>query len=112
MEDNFNDFPPFVPIGQQDLVTLPAYAGTIRGIKSIQRGSLAFAAGSDATKSATIIAVDMAKSEVRFLGQSTDSLTLAGSLVRIVLADTTTITGTRGTNNGNTTVQFEVTEWA
>ena len=111
MEDNFNDFPPFVPIGQQDLVTLPAYAGTIRGIKSIQRGTIDLSTGASGT--ATITAVDMSKTELRFLGARCGSTADSGiTAIVIGLMNSTTVVASRDASGVAAVAGFEVTEWA
>ena len=80
------------------------------GIKSIQRGVIAFAAG-DTSKTATVSAVNVAKSELRFLGTmpASDFPTIMGG---IQLTNSTTITATR--KYGPTylsDVAWELTEW-
>lgn len=70
------------------------------GIKSIQRGTISVAASSSAT--ATITAVNTAKTELRYLGSEVNS-------ARIALTNSTTVTAT---NAGGATVVvgFEITE--
>ena len=70
------------------------------GIKSIQRGTISVTAGSSAT--ATITAVNTAKTELRYLGAEVNA-------ARIALTNSTTVTAT---NAGVATVVvgFEVTE--
>ena len=70
------------------------------GIKSIQRGTISVASGSSAT--ATITAVNTAKTELRYLGAEVAS-------ARIALTNSTTVTATNG-SGATVVVGFEITE--
>jgi hypothetical protein len=73
-----------------------------RGIINITGGNL--------TATATITAVDTAKTELRYLGCATE---VAGTDAHIYLTNTTTITATRKSNGGglNTAVSYEFVEY-
>lgn len=79
-------------------------------IKSIQRGTISLQP-SDAAKTATVSAVDVAKSELRFLGVRGET-DLPHSLVTLVLTNPTTITATRSKSGTYpVAVSWELTEW-
>lgn len=79
-------------------------------IKSIQRGTISFQS-QDGSKTATVSAVNVAKSELRFLGVRGD-IDLPHSLVTLVLTNPTTITATRSKSGTYpVTVSWELTEW-
>ncbi len=92
-----------------DLETLVAAEPIGMTIKSIQRGTIALA-GAATTGTATITAVDTTKTELRFLGQSAGG---GGDqhTAWITLTNSTTITATRVTASGTTTVSWELTEY-
>lgn len=77
-------------------------------IKSIQRGVMTIHGTSTAT--ATITAVDPAKTEVRFLGWriARDDNTMSPYLE---LQDATTLRGVRDAGYDNVWLSYEVTEW-
>ena len=81
-------------------------------IKDIQRGTISITAG-NVTATATITAVDVTKTELRYLGFWTNSATvLTGIFANIVLTNSTTITATRnGAAAGDAIVSWELTEW-
>lgn len=82
------------------------------GIKSIQRGTLAFGALAS-TVTATITAVDLAHSVLSTTGTAIVSATEADvdfMLVSVALTDSTTVTGTRR-NPGGVTRQMLSAEW-
>lgn len=83
-------------------------------IKSIQRGTITIFNGGagTATGTATITAVVMAKTELRLLGWTCNSVSGQDS-PRIELTSTTTITATRTTNNNTmvNVVSWELTEY-
>jgi hypothetical protein len=79
-------------------------------IKSIQRGVIDL--NSVISQTATISSVVTAKTELRFLGCSTNSPdTLTQALPRIALTNATTITATRGSSSNQSVVSWELTEW-
>lgn len=92
-------------------------------IKSIQRGTVTVDTGQTATETATITAVNTAKSELRILGWSAGDNSAFGSTTtaspgtvfpRIALTNSTTVTiNTNATmgSGGNTIMSFEVTEY-
>ncbi len=77
-------------------------------IKSIQRGTLVLDHVTSGT--ATITAVDTAKSELRLLGSTTDSESVNHG-VRIKLTNSTTITGEADSSQRTNRASWEVTEW-
>ena len=81
-------------------------------LNSIQRGTVAIASGASSA-TATISAVNVAKTELRFLGGSGTS---GGSIMgtpRIELTDSTTITVTiPSTADLTLTISWELTEWS
>ena len=85
------------------------------GIKSIQRGTISLFAGSGSA-TASISAVDTAKSFVNFLGfnvpgASTEPFDLS-AMVRLTLTNSTTVTATHSSGADYTvTVGFEVIEF-
>ena len=82
-------------------------------IKAIQRGVISIAvSGTSAT--ATITAVDMAKTELRFLGGSGyDASGTIAAVPRVVLTNTTTVTATLQNANAAAilNVSWELTEY-
>ena len=81
-----------------------------RAIKSIQRGTISITSATSAT--ATVTAVDTAKTELRLLGYSVNNVGSQQHVPRLALTNTTTITATRDTNSGDiTVVSFELTEY-
>ena len=90
------------------------------GIKSIQRGKISIAP-TQATGTATITAVNPAKSELRLLGVAGLTTTTGDytgnslSQGMVVLTNSTTVTATLGryqaAGYGNAEVSWELTEW-
>jgi hypothetical protein len=84
-------------------------------IRTIQRGTITMT-GTNTTGTATISAVDTAKSSLRNLGFSTNTVITPATDydgVRLALTNTTTVTATRGAGNISAavvTAQFEVVE--
>lgn len=86
-------------------------AGGGATIKAIQRGTISIPSGSTSA-TATITAVDMSKTELRFLGGSTYDSAPASFIPRVVLTNTTTITATiSGTGLVNCVTSWELTEY-
>lgn len=88
-----------------------------RAIKSTQRGVIAFGAGVK-TVTATITAVNTAKTQLRILGGTSSSggTGISSATMRVVLTNATTLTGDReagGDSSGNTSgsVAWELTEY-
>ena len=81
-------------------------------IKAIQRGTITIASGATSA-TATISSVNMAKTEVRFLGGSGPNSEKTITVVpRIVLTNSTTITATvQETSWNGVTISWELTEW-
>lgn len=75
-------------------------------VKSIQRGTIAFS-GSNSGATATISAVNTAKSELRLLGNARDN----SFACYLQITNTTTIDATRIGNSGVSTVSWELTEF-
>lgn len=94
--------------------TFSQFAGGGGGatIKAIQRGVISISTG-DTSATATITAVDMAKTELRFLGGSGfDASVTIAAVPRVVLTNTTTVTATLNTNAGAIlNVSWELTEY-
>lgn len=81
-----------------------------QGIKSIQRGVITIAnAASSGT--ATVAAVNMAKTELRHDGQNSVSASQADGIATLVLTNSTTVTASRAGTSGATPVSWELTEW-
>ena len=81
-------------------------------LNSIQRGTVAIASGASSA-TVTISAVDVAKTELRFLGGSGVSGTTTLEVPRIELTDSTTITVTVLSTAASTlTISWELTEWS
>jgi hypothetical protein len=81
-------------------------------VTSVQRGTVTL---DDATDTATITAVDTARSVVHFLGTLSNST--AGqrperAFTHVVLTNATTVTVTRGDNSGQVIVSYAVVEYA
>ena len=82
---------------------------TGRAIKSVQRGVIIL---SGASGTATITAVNTAKTELRYLGMTTNSASdMTISLMRLVLTNSTTITATCNSSGGSPQVSWELTEY-
>jgi hypothetical protein len=83
-------------------------------IKSIQRGLITLAS-TDAQKSTTITAIDMTKSEIRFLGLDTSGAGAGVSFdqvfTRLWLQNSTTLWAVRNTTGPVMDVSWEITEW-
>lgn len=81
-------------------------------IKSIQRGTITIPANSTSA-TATITSVVTTKTELRFLGVTSQSTGIDTALARITLTNSTTITATRNTvsTTNNTIVSWELTEY-
>lgn len=83
------------------------------GIKSVQRGIITITAANTSV-TATISAVNTAKTELRYLGGGNYDSNLGAVFGRVVLTNSTTITASpssSGTLNGNVIVSWELTEW-
>ena len=81
-------------------------------LNSIQRGTVAIASGASSA-TVTISAVDVAKTELRFLGGSGVRGTKTLEVPRIKLTDSTTITVTIPSTAASTlTISWELTEWS
>lgn len=78
-------------------------------IKSIQRGTIAIASGTSNT--ATITSVDTAKSILFKLGEYSTETGINNVLTALALTNATTITATRGSSTGTTTVGYQVVEY-
>ena len=79
-------------------------------INSIQRGTISIT-GTNTSNTSTITSVDTTKTELRILGQSNTTGSVA-SMAYLVLANATTITATRiSSSSGTTTVSWELTEY-
>lgn len=88
----------------------------MRAIKSIQRGTITTttSGSSPTTGSATISAVNTAKTELRFLGSNTNGAgNMSDSSYRIALTNSTTVTATAAAGNDGITqnVSWELTEY-
>ena len=82
---------------------------TGRAIKSVQRGVIVLAGASG---TATITAVNTAKTELRYLGMTTNSAAdMTVSLMRLVLTNSTTITATCQSPGVSPQVSWELTEY-
>ena len=80
-------------------------------IKSIQRGLISFSAG-EGDKYGTITAVDMAKTELRYLGHVATTATDVGSAeIGMYLYSTTQVRAQRNTTTDAAAVSWELTEW-
>lgn len=77
--------------------------------KQILRGTIVVAGATSAT--ATISVANIAKCELRYLGNTGESDTNDQDMVRIVLTNTTTITATKQVATGTTTTSWELTEF-
>ena len=80
-------------------------------IKTVQRGTIALTGLS--TAAATITAVSVANTSLDSLGQTTNNTTGSNNELetRLDLTNTTTVTGTRGTNTANVTIGYQAVEW-
>lgn len=80
-------------------------------IKSVQRGTVTITTA--LTGTATITAVDVSNSVIRYLGNTTDQGTAAssGRSCRVALTNGTTVTATSGNAGNSYLVNFEVTEY-
>ena len=80
---------------------------------SIQAGTIAFLTTTDASRTATITAVDTAKSIVFHLGEQRQTTNASTGNVRVTLTDSTTVTATRGAGSSSqdTTVGYVVVEF-
>ena len=76
-------------------------------LKSIQRGTISMVGQYNGT--ATITAVDTAKTELRLLGVY--NATTINDLTQAVLTNSTTVTVTRGTVSGTSVASWELTEY-
>lgn len=92
--------------------TLSQFAG---GIKSVQRGAITITGGAGVNSAtATITAVNTAKSELRFLGMVGDNETSLSPSGRVELTNSTTVTAHRQNNTPYSRTQvlgWELTEW-
>lgn len=79
-------------------------------LKAVQRGTISIGSGA-ATATATITGVDTAKTEMDFLGFSTDATTDESGWARVELTNGTTVTSTRrGTGAFTTILSFQAVE--
>ena len=78
--------------------------------KSIQRGVLGIAAASFSA-SAAVAAVNTAKAELRFLGQTSAGTDVTGSRAHVVLTNSTTVTATKSGNSTAAEVSWELVEY-
>jgi hypothetical protein len=76
-------------------------------IRSIQRGTIVIGSGT-VTNTATISAVNTASAVVRMVGAHIDNGGSGDGFAYLVLTNSTTITATRTTGNGNLTVEYVV----
>lgn len=85
--------------------------GIQSNVKSIQRGVIVL--GAINTNTATVAQVNIAKSELRFLGCLTSETGANNvSTANVVLTNSTTITAQRNTNaGGSVNVSWELTEF-
>lgn len=79
------------------------------GIKSIQRGSATFAAGSS-TLTVAVSAVVPSKTMCRYLGVVAPTDNYASNAITMALTNATTITFTRGATTTSPTVGWELIE--
>jgi hypothetical protein len=79
-------------------------------IKSIQRGTISIA-GANTSNTATITAVDTAKTMLNWLGHTADGDIGLRVLMQLVLTNSTTVTATRQYNSGATVISFEAIEF-
>lgn len=81
-------------------------------IVSTQRGTIALNSAAT-TNTATITAVNPAKTQLRFLGMSSSALSDDSGQARIALTNSTTITASRiSGSNGDITLSWELTEFS
>lgn len=79
-------------------------------IKSIQRGTITIAAASS-TNTASVNAVNTAKSMLNFVGQTTSAVRTEDGYARLDLTNATTITATRSNTNNAITIGYELVEF-
>lgn len=75
----------------------------------VQRGVITVSSGTTAT--ATISAVNPARSELRFCGVYSNATTITESLGYVSLTNSTTITATRSAGSTTMNISWELTEW-
>lgn len=90
-------------------VNNPALPPTIAP-KSIQRG-LASISGAGLSTTATVTAVNTAKSELHIVGHDGQSTAAGEALIRGVLTNSTTITFNRGSSSTLSYASWELIEW-
>lgn len=98
-------------IGPAGAQGLSALRGASSVIKSIQRGTIAMNTTSD---TATIAAVDVANTRLRFLGFNDNNAAdnIPDASIRIALTNATTVTATRASSGAsNPIVSYEVIEY-
>ena len=89
--------------------TLAQFAGS--GIKSVQRGTITINAGA-ASNTATVTAVDTAKSVLSLLGWTASANVSTSGPGRLALTNATTITATRSGSPADTAVySYELVEY-
>jgi len=88
----------------------PLASRTASVIKSIQLGTVGISDAS-VSNTGTISAVTTAKSAISWLGLSSAATLDISKLVRVTLTNTTTVTVTRGANQGDVTVGYQVVEY-
>lgn len=79
-------------------------------IKSVQRGTITIANGT-VSNTATIPAVNTAKSSLTYLGAQFTAIAVTDYRARLALTNGTTVTATRIGNTDAITVGYEVVEW-
>jgi hypothetical protein len=80
------------------------------GIKSVQRGTISLASPASVV-TATISSVDVNKSFISHLGQTTTATDPRYYETRLALTSSTQITATRGVGSGSAVVSYEVIEF-
>lgn len=90
---------------------MPINAGAA-GFKSVSRGQITIAASTN-SQTATIPAVNTAKTEVRYLGNSGNGGTSNYDMACVELTNSTTLTATRqaSTTGASVILKYELTEW-
>ena len=84
-------------------------SGTTGGmqLKGIQRGTILL---NTSSVTATITSVDVTKTELRMIGWSSNGPTFGEACPRMTLTNATTITATKFSSSGATTISYEVVE--
>lgn len=96
------------------VVTFKVIQWKASAITSIQQNTITLTGV--ATNTRTITSVDLTRSAVFYLGQTTSNTTGSNSanqiLTRVHLSSSTVVTATKGSATGTTTVGFVVVQWA